>query len=327
VDWFDLLVEEHERDPFDVFHAYFLTQAGFIAALAGRYLSVPSVISIRGNDLDRAAFDPARFSHTMFALQHASVVTANATESIRKANAFIDREIILIPNGVDVGHFKPMDKNMALAESLGITVNVILSDEGAKNLHPAAEDDGSVFPIIGFVGELREKKGMRTLLSACAQLNKKQPTALLIVGEIRAGEDKHAFDEFLSSHPDSKIIVTGYIPPADLPAYYSLIDVFVHPSLHDGMPNAVLEAMACGKAVVATPVGGIPDLLEEGKNGRLVKVSDVHGLSETVLELLRSPELRARLGESARAVVVQKFSPEKELEANLEIYRRLGIQQ
>ena len=120
VDWFDLIIAEHARDPFDVLHAYFLTQAGFIAALAGRYLNIPSVVSIRGNDVDRAAFDPSRFSHTMFALQHANVVTANAKESIRKAKAFFDREIILIPNGVDADHFKPMERNEALAESLNI---------------------------------------------------------------------------------------------------------------------------------------------------------------------------------------------------------------
>ena len=63
--------------------------------------------------------------------------------------------------------------------------------------------------------------------------------------EARAGEDKQTVDEFRASHPDLKIIVTGYISPKDLPAYDSLIDIFVHPSLRDGMPNAVPEAMAC----------------------------------------------------------------------------------
>ncbi|MFN8462601.1 MAG: hypothetical protein U0X93_12640 [Anaerolineales bacterium] len=71
------------------------------ATLAGRYLNIPSVVSIRGNDVDRAAFDPQDLTHNVRALQHASIVTANAKESIRKAKAFFDREIILIPNGVD----------------------------------------------------------------------------------------------------------------------------------------------------------------------------------------------------------------------------------
>jgi glycogen synthase len=61
VDWYELIVAEHKREPFDVLHAYFLTQAGFVATFAGKYLNIPSVVSIRGNDIERAAFDPSRF--------------------------------------------------------------------------------------------------------------------------------------------------------------------------------------------------------------------------------------------------------------------------
>ena len=133
VDWFELIVEEHKREPFDVLHAYFLTQAGFVATYAGKYLDLPSVVSIRGNDIERAAFDPSRFSHTMYALQNASAVTTNASELVKKAKAFAEgREIFLIPNGVDTEHFKPMEKNLVLAEALGFPRNVILSE--AKNL-------------------------------------------------------------------------------------------------------------------------------------------------------------------------------------------------
>ena len=331
VDWFDLITEEHTREPFDVLHAYFLTQAGFIATLAGRYLNIPNVVSIRGNDVDRAAFDPARFTHTIFALQNADVVTANAKESIRKAKAFFEREIILIPNGVDANHFKPMEKNRALVESLGLSSHVTLSDsersprQQEKTLRSLTLPQSDMVPTIGFVGELREKKGMKTLLSAYAQVNKRQPATLLIVGEIRHGEDSQTFDEMRASIPESNIIVTGYISPNDLPAYYSLIDVFVHPSLHDGMPNAILEAMACERAVIATPVGGTKDIVEDGKNGMLVNVNDADMLAERILALLDNREKRESLGKNAREFVVSKFKPEQELKANLEVYRKLGL--
>ena len=317
VDWFDLITEEHSRDPFDVLHAYFLTQAGFIATLAGGYLNIPSVVSIRGNDVDRAAFDPSRFSHTMFALQHANVVTANANESIRKAKAFFEREIVLIPNGVDTDHFKSMERNEALAESLNINQAPVASPGGGN----AAVSKN----VIGFVGELREKKGLKTLLSAYAQVNKNRKTSLLIVGEVRHGEDSQTFDEMRASIPESNIIVTGYISPNDLPAYYSLIDVFVHPSLHDGMPNAILEAMACEKAVIATPVGGMVDVINDGESGIFVKVNDTDQLAEKIQQVLDDFGLRSRLGNNARATIAEKFSPQQELSANLEVYRKLGL--
>ena len=314
VAWFEFIVEEHKREPFDVLHAYFLTQAGFVATYAGKYLNIPSVVSIRGNDIERAAFDPSRFSHVMYALQNASAVTTNAGELVKKAKTFIEREIILILNGVDTEHFKPMERNLALAETL---------ESGSLLPDIRQQAVGLQRSVIGFVGELREKKGLKNLLSAYALVNKNQPTSLLIVGDVRAGEDKKVFDEFRLSNPNSQIIVTGYISPNDMPAYYSLMDVFVHPSLRDGLPNALLEAMACEKAVVATPVGGILDVVKDGENGSTVPVNDADTLSSAITKLLVDESLRCRLGKSARETIIQNFTLQKELDGNIAVYNKL----
>ena len=325
VDWFELIVKEHKREPFDILHAYFLTQAGFIATYAGKYLNIPSVVSIRGNDIERAAFDPPRFSHVMYALQNANAVTTNATELAKKAKAFFDREIILIPNGIDTEHFKPMEKNIGLSDALGLTI--LESDSLLSTVGEQASRLQNF--VIGFVGELREKKGLKTLLNAYALVNKRLPITLLIVGEVRQGEDRQAFDEFREdlrvSHPDSRIIVTGYISHNDLPSYYSLMDVFVHPSLRDGMPNAVLEAMACEKAVVATLVGGIPDLIKDGENGSIIPVNDAESLSNAIINLLKDESLRSRLGRSARETIQKEGTPQRELVLNLDVYKSLGL--
>jgi glycosyltransferase involved in cell wall biosynthesis len=322
VDWFELILEEHKRDPFDVFHAYFLTQAGFVAAYAGKYLNIPSVVSIRGNDIERSPFDPSKFSHVMYALQNASAVTTNATELVKKARAFTEgREIHLIPNGIDTECFKPMDRNEILAEVLGL--KLLESDSLPSNTGKQVSRFHT--PVIGFVGELRKKKGIETLLSAYTHVNKQHPTTLLIVGEVRQGDDKKLFDEFCLANPQLPITVTGHIPHNDLPTYYSLIDIFVHPSLRDGTPNAVLEAMACEKAVIATSVGGTKDILEDGKNGIIVNVNDAGMLAERILQLLDDYEKRKSLGKNARELIVNRFTPEKELEANLEVYRKLGL--
>lgn len=314
VDWFELITDEHQREPFDVIHAYFLPMAGFVGAYAGKYLDVPSVASIRGNDIERAAFDPSKFAHVMYALQYADAVTTNASILAKKAKAFVDREIHLIPNGIDTTLFKPMERNETLAESV---LEAPLREQAP----------GVQMPVIGFVGELREKKGLATLLSGYAQLVKKTPASLLIVGEVRNGEDKKVFDEFRISNPEYRITVTGHVPHKDLPAYYSLMDVFVHPSMRDGMPNAVLEAMACGKAVIATPVGGMTDIIEDGVNGYLVKINDAAGLAEKMAEVLSQPEKREAVGRSAREAALSQFTLAKELQSNLTIYASLGVKQ
>jgi glycosyltransferase involved in cell wall biosynthesis len=101
------------------------------------------------------------------------------------------------------------------------------------------------------------------------------------------------------------------------------MDVFVHPSLRDGMPNAVLEAMACGKTVIATPVGGVTDVIEDGVNGLLVNVNDADGLAMKIAEALSGPEKRESIGRSARETILRQYTLEKELQANLDVYQTL----
>jgi glycosyltransferase involved in cell wall biosynthesis len=311
LDWFEIIVEEHQRQAFDVLHAYFLTQAGFVAAFAGKYLNVPSVVSARGNDLERAIFDPSRAAHILYALQHASAVTTNATELAKKAKALIPGlEVTVIPNGIDAEHFKPLPRNNALAESLN------LINEGKVK---------ETSRTIGFAGELREKKGLRPLLSAYAQVIAQSPATLLIVGNVRPGEDKQVFEEFKLSDPTAQVIVTGFVSPNDLPAYYSLMDVFVQPSLRDGLPNALLEAMACEKAIIATPVGGILDAVTDCENGKLVSTNDADELANAINELLVDENLRMKFGKAARQTVTNKFTLQAELDANLALYQRLGL--
>ena len=311
VDWFELLVQEHRREPFDVLHAYFLTQAGFVAAYAGKYLDVPSLVSARGNDLERAIFDPVRAAHVLYALGQASAVTTNANELAKKARALIPSlDVTVIPNGIDTEHFKPLPRNNALAQSLSL-----MSTGNSKG----------TARVIGFAGELREKKGLRPLLSAYAQVNQKDPSTLLIVGDVRLGEDKKIFEDFQLSHPNMQIIVTGFVSHSDLPAYYSLIDVFVQPSLRDGLPNALLEAMACGKAVIGTRVGGILDAVTDCENGRFVSTNNVDELADTISELMSNDHERERLGNAACQTIRNNFTLQRELDANLSLYNRLGL--
>src|SRR5512144_2993072 len=106
--------------------------AGFVAALAGRFLGVPSVVGARGNDLDRDVFDPGRAAHILYALQHADAVTANSRELVARVQALANgRTARLVPNGVDAALFAPGACDEALARTLGV--------EG--------------MPRIGFVGE------------------------------------------------------------------------------------------------------------------------------------------------------------------------------
>ncbi len=300
--WFDYLIARHGERPFDLLHAYFLTQAGFVAAYAGRYLGRPAIVSARGNDLDRAVFDPANAAQILHALRSADAITANTRDLARKARALaLGREVTLIPNGVDAAHFAPAPPDLALAARLG------LGDR----------------PVLGFVGEARAKKGLAPLLLAYGEVARRRPAALLLVGGARPGDDGDLLNVFLRQNRDLPVVVAPDVPPQALPGYYNLIDVLLLPSLRDGLPNALLEGMACERAIVSTPVGGIPDALRDGENGRLVPPGDVAALAAAIEALLDDAEQRRRLGRAARATVMRDFAPEQEIASNLALYRRL----
>jgi len=331
-DWFDHIIALHAAHRFDIIHAMYIAQPAFVAVTVARYLGLPSVISARGNDLDRAAFDPARFSQTVWSLQNASAVTAATNDLARKARAFAPGiEPHWVPNGVDAALFSPGPRDEALASSLGL----------------------DAAPVIAFVGEARQKKGLTILLPAFAEANERferlldspspshcplplpklgegggwgvgegRPPTLLLVGGVRK-DDEPILQVFRRQNPTPHVRVVPNMAHKELPAYYRLADVLVIPSLRDGMPNSLLEGMACERAVVASNVGGIPDVLRDGENGVLVPPGDVDALASALLELLSDPTRRAQLGRAARTTVASEFTPAKEIERNLEIYQHV----
>ncbi|MBE7555913.1 MAG: glycosyltransferase family 4 protein [Anaerolineales bacterium] len=302
-EWFQLIANLHTRTRFDLLHGYYLVGAGFVTVYAGRYLDLPSIVSARGNDLERTVFDPAQAGSILWALAHATAVTAVSTDLARKARALAPgREVQVVPNGVDVTLFTPAPRDDSLATRLGL-------------------DDG---PLVGFVGEARLKKGLAILLPAFARVAAEfTPTPrLVLVGGARS-EATDILRVFQAQSPSVPVSTIPHTAHADLPSLYNLLDVLALPSLQDGLPNALLEGMACGRAIVASEVGGIPDAAQHDKNSLLVPPGEVGALAEAILTLLRQPEKRAALGQAAQETVSRQFTPARELAANLELYARL----
>jgi glycosyltransferase involved in cell wall biosynthesis len=301
-EWFETILRVHASQEFDLLHGYFLPQAGFLAAYAGRYLGIPSVVSARGNDLDRAIFDGQKAAHIFYALQNASMITTNATELLRKCQALAPaREAILIPNGVAADRFTPGPASPELRHSLGLGND----------------------PVIGFSGELRAKKGLNALLLAFRELTQRHPASLLLVGGARQGSDAETLQVFEKQNPDLRICTVAQVALEKMPEYYRLMDMLVSPSLHDGLPNAVLEAMSCGLPVVGTYAGGLPDAIVDGESGLLAPPGNVKALASAMENLLTEPGLRKRLGEQARIRVQEKFTLQQELQGNLDVYQKI----
>jgi glycosyltransferase involved in cell wall biosynthesis len=300
-DALDRLAARHRERPYDLMHGFYLVRSGFLAAYGGSYLGVPSVVSARGNDLDRSVLDPAAAPFVLKALELATCVTAVSRDLARKAGALCPgARVEVVPNGVDPRVFRPVSPDHELARTLGLAGRAVL----------------------GFSGELRRKKGLTVLLPALAELARERPVTLLAVGGVRP-DDMGTVELFRRQRPEAHLVMLPPREPAALPPVYALMDVFVHPSLRDGLPNALLEAMACGRPVVAAAAGGIPDVVRDGTDGLLVDPGDVAALVRALRRVLDDRDLAARLAAAGRDRVRRDFTPEAEVRGYRRLHREL----
>ena len=264
------------RRHFHVIHAH-STSAGLTAGLVGCLLRKPVVVKVTGMQAVAALSDrrPAWRLRRWVLDRTATVLVAVSTEMSHALSAVGiggDR-CVLIPNGVRMEPSGPGDRAATKTAWLGT----------------AASD------VVLYVGRLIEVKGVRALLRAWSAMPRRDTAMLLIVGDgpLRpelerevAARGLGASVRFLGSHPD-------------VTAFYLMADVFVLPSVSEGLSNALLEAMVAGLAVVASDVGGNREVVENSVSGFLVDWTDPSSSAGLVATLLDDAELRRRVGEAA----------------------------
>lgn len=171
--------------------------------------------------------------------------------------------------------------------------------------------------VVGVVGRLEARKGHRFFLEAMRTVLAAEPdTVGIVIGEGKEGPALAVQHESLGLGDGVRLV--GYW--ASVAEALSVIDVFVLPSLMEGHPIALLEAMAAGKPVVATSVGGNGEAVADGVTGLLVAPGDAAALAAATLSLLRDPERAARMGQAGQAAVRERFSLEAAVRANEQIY-------
>ncbi len=212
------------------------------------------------------------------------------------------RRIEVIPNGIDLGSFQNELRNTEFENdevraSLGIPPGV---------------------PVIGAVGRLDIQKGHERLIEAARKITDAgQDAFYVILGE---GVERPRLESLVRDLGLSgRVLLPGY--RADIRPYLAMMDVFVMPSRREGTPMALLEAMAMKKPVVATAVGGVPDVLRDGIDGIMLP-EDGAGLSGALLKLLRDPAFARQMGGAGRRRVETEFSSLRMAGRYEDVYRR-----
>lgn len=299
-----------KRENVEIIHALmdYSTNSAF-AALVSRITDTPFVYTVQGmgtrtgHIVVDAVVECYDWAVERLIVRNAAkiiLLSKSLFSLIRKLGVGEDN-VVTIPSAVDHKHFDPErpeieGKASSLRKTLGLENRI----------------------VIGYVGRLVPAKGLTYLISAVERLQSEySKIALLIVGDGPLRKEL----ESMTEHFDVDVVFAGW--QSDIAPYYAVMDIFVLPSLFEGLPNVLLEAMAMGKAVVATDVGGNSDLVFDGDNGFLVSVRDSEQIASALRKLISDDGLRRRMGVRSRQIVTESFVWSKTVRMVEKVYNEI----
>lgn len=287
----------------DLIHAHFSYPDGFGMIGLAKKWNIPLVISALGTIERKVAYEGSYTSRQIIKAMNFADKVLSVSEDLKLhiVNLGInENNVIVVPNGVDTEKFKPAGK------------------ENARKLLNLPLDKN----IILFVGALRNIKGVDYLIEAAKNFVDSN-TELYLVGRddgLKKSLKKMAQDFKITDF----IKFIGPVNHEDIPLWVSASDILVLPSLSEGRPNVVLEALACEVPVVATDVGGIPELIINGETGYLVPAKNPLELSEKVNKLLGDENQREKMGKFGRKSIIQRgLTWEAHAKKTVDIYSKL----
>lgn len=297
--WFDRLMKFFKAERIDIVHAFdFYTN--LFAGIAAYLADVPVIIASRRELAgDRSL---AQQWGIRLACQFAGAVAANSRAAGSRLTGLFSEhpeKVRIVPNGINLDDFVAQKPAEDVRREIGA---------------------GRGTQLVGVLAALRPEKDLGTFLRAAAKVHRTAAEArFVLIGE---GSERLKLEALARELGIAeRVLFLG--DRRDVPDLLHALDVFVLSSTTESFPNAVLEAMAARKPVVATRVGGTPELVEDGVTGYLVPVSDPVGMAHRIVELLHDPAKRRAMGEAGRARAEREFSPGRMRQKLEELYDRL----
>ena len=216
----------------------------------------------------------------------------------------------------------PAEKFSVIRLGIDLESRVLTADRRAEFRHLFGIPEDRF--VVGWIGRMTAIKRVPDILAAFKALRDRGVEATLcLVGD---GPDRDAVEQLASDLGIVRdILFVGY--QRDVAPYYAFFDAFLLPSANEGTPVVAIEALASERPVVATRVGGVPDVVDDGEDGFLVEVGDIPALADRLEQLARDPELRARMGKAGRERVVPRYRVERLVDDVDTLYRELLTEQ
>ncbi len=292
-------VARHHR--LDLVHVHYAVPNAVSAILAREILSpqpLKVVTTLHGTDITLVGIDPNYLETTRFGIVRSDAVTA-VSEALRReteSQLNVDRPIDVVPNFIDPQRY-----------------------ESAKDLPGADRWIRPGEKALVHISNFRPVKRLLDVVEVFLRVRERLPARLLLVGD---GPERAKVERFCRTRGALEAITfIGNMPLVEDVLVGA--DLFLLPSETESFGLAALEALSCRVPVIATRVGGLPEVIKDGENGFLFSVGDVDGMARAALELLQDDERRRQFGDAGRQWAVETFAQEKIVERYREIYRRV----
>jgi len=279
----------------DILHAHYASSYGLLGALSGYH---PLIVSVWGSDVfSFPNISPLHRGILKHVLKKADFITSTSHIMAKETQKYTQKDIQVIPFGVDLGVFRPKE-----VESLF--------------------DKGDI--VIGTIKALEKTYGVEYLIRAFKIIVEKYPSLplkLLIVG----GGSLEGYLRKLTKELgiESRTIFTGRIPFDEVPKYHNMITIFVALSESESFGVAVVEAMACGKPVVVSNVGGLPEIVENNVTGFVVPPRDVKEAAKAIEKLVLDDKLRTQMGKAGMRRVKKLYDWNENVKQMIELYEKV----
>lgn len=278
----------------DILHAHYATSYGLLGTLSGFH---PYILSVWGTDI--FSFPGKSFLHTQllkFNLKSSDFILSTSHSLKNETQKYTGKEIHVIPFGVDTCDFRPKPINKLFNSSA---------------------------LVIGITKNLEKIYGFEYLIKAFALLKSKYPKLsleLLIIGD---GTQRKTLEKLCGTNNIiNEVTFTGGIPHEKIPEYINMLDIVVFPSLEESFGVSILEASACGKPVIASNVGGIPEIIKNDCTGLLIQPKDVSVLVNALEFLIFNSEKRMKMGENGRIHVIANYEWSSSVQKLIDIYEK-----
>ncbi len=295
-------VELHKENPFDVIYARFFFPDGYAALRLSRVMGIPVVAVGAGDDVN---VDPhfSKIVYRDFVKQAKELdgIIASGHRVADNIDAVSNKRALPVHGVVDLQTFAPISDKSHLRQELGLPPDKF---------------------VILYAGTYKATKGLYELIDAVERISKEVPNIVLkICGYGR--QESRMRSVIKQKALENVIDIVGLVDPSEMHKWMQSADMFVLPSYEEGMPNAVMEAMACGLPVVASSVGGLPEDIGDCEGAILVQPRSVDALEQGMLKVIENEQLRARMEAAARKRAEERFGVERNARIVLNYLRKV----